>query len=94
MAKQHLSDHEIKIKVADRQLAFLENRANELGLPSKAELLMWYITNDMARVTYIELEQSKLKKERIYLEGIVSDGRVAEADIEEVEKEWEAPELP
>jgi hypothetical protein len=92
MAKQHLPDHEIRIKVADRQLAFLENRANELGLSSKAELLMWYITNDMARFTYVESEQSKLKKERVHLEGIVSDGRVAEADIEEVEKEWEIPE--
>ena len=82
MVKQHLSDHENRIKVADRQLAILEDRANELGLSSKAELLMWYITNDMARVTYVESEQSKLKKERVHLEGIVSDGRVTEADIE------------
>ena len=91
MSKPQVSNHRISIEVADRQNEFLENRAKELGLSSKAELLRWYVVSDMAK--YIETERSdnKLKEERVFLEGIISDGRITESDIREVEKEWETP---
>ena len=91
MAKPQTRGREIRVKVADRQLEFLEIRAKELGL-SKAALVRWYIVNDMVKAIGIEREPED-KRERISLEGIVSDGRVTETDIEEVEKEWETPEL-
>jgi len=50
MAKQQTLDGEIKLKVGDSELNFLENRTKELGLSSKEELLRWYIINDMAGI--------------------------------------------
>ena len=91
MSKPQVSDHRISVEVADRQYEFLENRAKELGLSSTAELLRWYITSDMARVIETGMGESELKEERVFLEGIISDGRVSESDIKEVEREWESP---
>ena len=91
MSKPQASNHRVSVKVAERQYEFLEDRAKELGLSSKAELLRWYITTDMAKTIEIERFEGKSKKERVFLEGVISDGRVTESDIEEVEKEWEMP---
>ena len=88
MLKSQASNHRVSVKVEERQYGFLEERAKELGLSSKAELLRWYINRDMSRA--IE-NPDKSKEERVFLEGIISDGRVTESDIREVEKEWETP---
>lgn len=91
MSKLQVPNHRINVKVADRQNEFLENRAKELGLSSKAELLRWYIVSNMAKFIGTERSDNKLKEERVFLEGIISDGRMTESDIREVEKEWETP---
>jgi hypothetical protein len=92
MPKPQVSNHRVSVKIQERQYEFLEERAKELGLSSKAELLRWYITSDMAKFIEIEKSIGKSKEERVFLEGIISDGRVTESDIREVEKEWEMPE--
>ena len=43
MSKPQASNHRVSVKVAERQYEFLEDRAKELGLSSKAGLLRWYI---------------------------------------------------
>ena len=91
MSKPQVSNHRVSVKVAERQYKFLEDRARDLGLSSKAELLKWYITSDMAKVIEIERAGGKSKEERVFLEGIISDGRVTESDIREVAEEWETP---
>lgn len=91
MSKPQVSNHRVSVKVADRQYEFLEDRAKELGLSSKAELLRWYIVSDMAKFVGTERSDNKLKKGRVFLEGVISDGRITESDIREVEKEWETP---
>jgi len=42
MGISNVTEHEIMIKIVDRQLEFLENKAKELGL-SKEELIRQYI---------------------------------------------------
>lgn len=84
MSKLQVSNHRINVKVADRQNEFLENRAKELGLSSKAELLRWYIVSDMAKFIETERSDNKLKEERVFLEGIISDGRITESDIKQL----------
>jgi len=91
MEKSATLSHEIRVRVADRQIEFLENRSKELGLSSKSELLRWYIVSDMVKT--ITTEYEKPKKKRISLEGITSGSTVTEADIEEVKKQW-YPKLP
>lgn len=91
MLKPQVSNHRVSVKVEERQYGFLEDRAKELGLSSKAELLRWYINSDMAKVIVTEKNVDRSKEERVFLEGIISDGRVTESDIREVEKEWEMP---
>lgn len=93
MSRLQTSKHKVTIQVVERQIEFLENRAKELGLSSKADLIKWYIVNDMAKTTVDESKQDNVEKKRISLEGIISDGRVTDEDIKEVEKEWETPEL-
>lgn len=92
MSKPQVSNHRVIVKVEERQYEFLEDRVKELGLSSKAELLRWYIASDMAKVIETEKSIDKSKEERVFLEGIISDGRVTDLDIREVEKEWEMPE--
>ena len=82
MLKPQVLNHKVSVKVEERQYGFLEERAKELGLSSKAELLRWYINSDMSRV--IE-NADKSEEGRVFLEGIISDGRVTESDIGEVE---------
>jgi len=91
MAKPRASANEIRVKVVDRQLEFLENRAKELGLSSKAELLRWYIVSDMAKS--IGERESKGKR-RFSLRGITSGSTVTDEDLEEVKKIWESRPLP
>ena len=55
MAHPEVSDYEISVKVASRQLEFLENRARELGI-SKEEMIRWYIVSDMIRAIDTERE--------------------------------------
>jgi hypothetical protein len=93
MSKLQTTKHKVTIQVVERQIKFLENRSKELGLSSKADLIKYYIVSDMAKATVDEHKQDNFDKKRISLEGIISDGRVTEEDIEEVEKEWEIPEL-
>ena len=93
MSGLQTSKHKVTIQVAERQIKFLENRAKELGLSSKADLIKWYIVSDMAKTTVDKSKQDNVEKKRISLEGIISDGRVTDEDIKEVEKEWEIPEL-
>ena len=93
MSRTQTLKHKVTIQIPNPQLKFLENRANELGLSSKAELIRWYIVSDMAKTTIDEHKQHGSEKKRIFLEGIISDGRVTDEDIKEVEQEWEITEL-
>ena len=83
MARPEVSVHEISVKVADRQFAFLENRAKELGV-SKEELVKLYI----ARAIDAEREHKTSETKQFSLMGIVRDGRVTDAEIDEVIAEW------
>lgn len=79
MARPEVSDHEISVKVAGRQLEFLENRAKELGI-SKEELVKLYI----AKVIDAEREQNQFS-----LEGFFKDGPpITKEVIDEVIDEW------
>ena len=93
MAHPEVSDSEISIKLADRQLKFLENRAKELGI-SEAEVIRWYIVSDMARTADAERDLKRREEEPFSLMGIIRDGRITDKDIEEVISEWSKPELP
>ena len=93
MAHSEVSDYEISVKLAGRQLEFLEDRSKELGI-SKEELIRWYIVSDMAKAIDVEREHEKPKKEQFSLMGITHDGRVTDEDIEEVVNEWSKSELP
>ena len=91
MAHPEVSDYEISVKVASRQLEFLESRAKELGI-SKEEVIRWYIVSDMVRAIDTECESSE--SEQFSLMGIIRDGRITDEDIEEVVAEWNRTELP
>lgn len=88
MAGPGISTKEIKLKVADRQLEFLEKRVKELGLSSMTELLKWYIVSDMARV----IDTENRKKKRISLRGITDGNNLTDEDFKEAEKIWKVPE--
>lgn len=83
MARPEASGSEISIRLADRQLRFLENRAKELGI-SEAEVIRWYIVSDMARVVDAERDPETREREPFSLMGIIRDGRITDEDIEEV----------
>lgn len=83
MARPEASDSEISIKLADRQLRFLESRAKELGI-SEAEVIRWYIVPDMARTADAERDLKRREEEPFSLMGIIRDGRITDEDIEEV----------
>lgn len=93
MVHSEVSDYEISLKLADRQLEFLEDRSKELGM-SKEELIRWYIVSDMAKAIDAEREHKKSEKEQFSLMGIAHDGRVTDEDIEEVVNEWSKLESP
>lgn len=79
MARPKVSDYEISVKLADRQLEFLENKAEELGL-SKEELVKLYIEKA------IDTEQ---EENQFSLEGLCKGGTpITDEDIEEVINEW------
>ncbi len=86
---EKLKTAELRVKIADNQLEFIENRARELGLSSKAELIRWYIMSDMAGIINVEREQNKVKKERGSLEGVISGSTVTDEDFEEAKKRAE-----
>ena len=83
MARPEMSDSEISIKLAGRQLRFLESRAKELGI-SEAEVIRWYIVSDMARTADTERDLKRREEEPFSLMGIIRDGRITDKDIEEV----------
>ena len=93
MAHPEVSDYEISVKVASRQLEFLENRARELGI-SKEEMIRWYIVSDMIRAIDTEREHKSSESEQFSLMGIIRDGRITDEDIEKVVAEWNRTELP
>ena len=93
MARAEVSDYEISVKVASRQLEFLENRARELGI-SKEEMIRWYIVSDMIRAIDTEREHKSSESEQFSLMGIIRDGRITDEDIEKVVAEWNRTELP
>ena len=82
----------LEIKVEEPQLEFLKKKARELGI-STEELVRWYIANDMTRTIYAAKEDSKTKKKRFSLQGIVSAGTVTDEDIEEAKKIWQSQTL-
>lgn len=84
MAKVRTLNREIRVKIAERQYEFLENRIRELGLSSMAELMRWYIANDIVKTE----QPDQSKKERISLEGVISGSTVTEEDFEEAKKIW------
>ena len=59
MTKIKEPSHRISVKVAETQLKFLENRVNELGLSSTAELLRWFIIREMDKFSIREKKQEK-----------------------------------
>jgi len=85
--KTQVLEHEINIKLPDRQWKFLENRTKELGI-SKEELVKWYIISDMLK-TIDASGKDKSGKKRFSLQGIVSAGTVTEKDIEEAKQIWQ-----
>ena len=85
--KTQVLEHEINIKLPDRQWKFLENRTKELGI-SKEELVKWYIISDMLK-TIDAAGKDKPGKKRFSLQGIVSAGTVTEKDIEEAKQIWQ-----
>ena len=93
MTRPEVSDSEISVKLADRQLKFLKNRAEQLGI-SEAEVIRWYIVSDMARAIDAERESKDREEGQFSLMGIINDGRVTDEDIEEVISEWSKSELP
>lgn len=93
MAHSEVSNYEISVKVAGRQLEFLENRAKELGI-SKEEVIRWYIVSDMVRAIDTECEHKSSESEQFSLMGIIRDGRITDEDIEEVVAEWNRTESP
>lgn len=93
MANPEVSNHEISVKVASRQLEFLESRAKELGI-SKEEVIRWYIVSDMVRAINTEREHKSSESKPFSLMGIIRDGRITDEDIEEVVAEWNRTESP
>ena len=83
MAHQEVSNYEISVKVASRQLEFLESRAKELGM-SKEELVKLYI------VKAIDAERSG---SQFSLEGRFKGGPpITKEVIDEVIAEWDRTE--
>jgi len=79
MACSEVSDYEISVRLADRQLEFLKNKARELGI-SKEELVKLYIT----KAIDAEHEENQLS-----LEGFFKDGPpITKEAIDEVIDEW------
>ncbi len=93
MAGSQTLNHEIRIKIADRQLEFLENRVKELGLSSKTELIKWYIITDMAKSTSADQKSEKYQKKRVSLRGIISGSTATDADFEEAKNIWKPKSL-
>jgi hypothetical protein len=87
MPSMDVEAYEVKTKVSDRQLEFLENRAKELGL-SKEELLRWYVISDMVKVVDDRQKIVKAEKKQFSLEGIISGSTVTDEDFEEAKKIW------
>jgi len=79
MARSEVSDHEISVRLAGRQLEFLENKARELGI-SKEELVRLYISK------VVDAEHGE---DQISLEGFFKDGpAITKEIIDEVIDEW------
>ncbi len=87
MASSETLNQEINVKLANRQIEFLENRAKELGL-SKEDVIRWYIISDMIKAIDFEKGQKSSDSKPFSLFGLTSDGRVTDEDIEEVINEW------
>ena len=71
MARSEVSDHEISVRLAGRQLEFLENKARELGI-SKEELVRLYISK------VVDAEHGE---DQISLEGFFKDGPAITKEI-------------
>jgi hypothetical protein len=78
MARPEVMEYEINVKVAGKQLEFLESKAEELGI-SKEELAKLYIEKAI---------DAESQKKRFSIMGIVSDGRITDEDIDKGIGEW------
>lgn len=84
-----LVEHEITIKVADRQLEILENRARELGL-SKEELIKRYIAEAIGAKQQISQEKRLariLSVKGKYSSVLTSSDEFAQRKREEIQME-------
>ena len=79
MLRSEIMDHEISVKVDNKQLKFLEEKARELGV-SKEKLAQLYIK---------EAIDAKNTRIQFSLEGLCKEGLpVTDEDIDEVIREW------
>ena len=84
-----LAEHEITIKVADRQFEILEDRARELGL-SKEELIKRYIAEAIGEEQQVSQEQRLariLSVKGKYSTVLTSSDEFAQRKQEEVQME-------
>ena len=84
-----LVEHEITIKVADRQLEILENRAKELGL-SKEELIKRYIAEAIGAERQVSQEKRLariLSVKGKYSSVLTSSDEFAQRKREEIQME-------
>ena len=89
MKMPELVEHEITIKVADRQLELLENRAKELGL-SKEELVKRYIAEAIGDDQQVSQKQRLARILSIkgkYSSVLTSSDEFAQRKQEEIQME-------
>ncbi|MBD3183403.1 hypothetical protein GF312_13985 [Candidatus Poribacteria bacterium] len=84
-----LVEHEIIIKVADRQFELLENRAKELGI-SKEELIKRYVTEAIGDEQQVSQEQRLIRLINIkgkYSSALTSSDEYVQRKQEEIQME-------
>jgi hypothetical protein len=89
MKMSELIEHEITIRVADRQFEILENRAKKLGL-SKEELIKRYITEAIDEEQQVSQEQRLaqiLSVKGKYSSVLTSSDEFAQRKQEEIQTE-------
>ena len=89
MRMPELVEHEITIKVADRQFEILENRAKELGL-SKVELVKRYVAEAIGEEQQVSQEKRLariLSVKGKYSSVLTSSDEFAQRKQEEIQME-------
>ena len=89
MKMPELVEHEITIKVADRQFELLENRAKELGL-SKEELIKRYVAEAIGAEQQVSQERRLaqiLSVKGKYSSVLTSSDEFAQRKQEEIQME-------